>query len=61
MKMYYSLGEDINFCYQRREIQAKSKVIKLGGRESNILLLLLDNPNVILSKDFINKRVWGIY
>ncbi|AMF96263.1 winged helix-turn-helix domain-containing protein [Vibrio harveyi] len=59
MKMYYSLGKDINFCYQRREIQAKSKVIKLGGRESNILLLLLDNPNVILSKDFINKRVWG--
>ncbi|WP_052441955.1 winged helix-turn-helix domain-containing protein [Vibrio hyugaensis] len=59
MKIYYLLGKDIKFCYQRREIQANSEVTKLGGRESNILLLLLEYPNVILSKSFINERVWG--
>ncbi|EGR0205830.1 helix-turn-helix domain-containing protein [Vibrio vulnificus] len=59
MKMYYSIGDGVEFCYQRREIQTSSDVTKLGGREADILLLLLEFPNVVLSKSFINERVWG--
>lgn len=57
--MYYSLGKGVTFCYQKREIKINSKVIQLGGRESNMLLLFLENSNVLLSKELINKRVWG--
>ncbi|EPM5583004.1 winged helix-turn-helix domain-containing protein [Vibrio vulnificus] len=59
MKMYHSIGGGVRFCYQRREIQTSSDVTKLGGREADILLLLLEFPNVVLSKSFINERVWG--
>ncbi|MCU8477601.1 winged helix-turn-helix domain-containing protein [Vibrio vulnificus] len=59
MKMYHSIGDGVEFCYQRREIQTSSDVTKLGGREADILLLLLEFPNVVLSKSFINERVWG--
>ncbi|EKO5173345.1 winged helix-turn-helix domain-containing protein [Vibrio vulnificus] len=59
MKMYHSIGGGVEFCYQRREIQTSSDVTKLGGREADILLLLLEFPNVVLSKSFINERVWG--
>ncbi|WP_155647770.1 winged helix-turn-helix domain-containing protein [Vibrio sp. CUB2] len=57
--MYYTLGENVRFCYQRREIQTNSGVTKLGGREADILLLLLEFSNVVVSKSFINERVWG--
>ena len=59
MKIYYTLGENVKFCYQRREIQTDSDVTRLGGREADILLLLLEFSNVVLSKSFINERVWG--
>ncbi|HFQ5289452.1 TPA: transcriptional regulator [Vibrio vulnificus] len=59
MIMYHPLGCGVKFCYQKREIQSSTDVTKLGGREADILLLLLENPNVVLSKSIINERVWG--
>ncbi|TOE84574.1 hypothetical protein CGJ34_08460 [Vibrio parahaemolyticus] len=59
MTTSYFLGHNIVFCYQRREIKSNTNLIKLGGRESNILLLLLESPNTLLSKAFINDNVWG--
>lgn len=55
----YILGHNVTFCYQRRELKSDANVLKLGGRESSILLLLLESPNTLLSKTFINDNVWG--
>ncbi|MDR5014416.1 MULTISPECIES: winged helix-turn-helix domain-containing protein [Aeromonas] len=59
MRTSYPLGQNATFCYPKREIQTEAGITKLGGRESNILLLLLDTPNTLLSKQFINDKVWG--
>ncbi|MDH5929408.1 winged helix-turn-helix domain-containing protein [Vibrio lentus] len=59
MRTSYSLGNNITFSYPKREIQTDTGVIKLGGREANIMLLLLESPNTLLSKQFINDEVWG--
>ena len=59
MKTSYSLGHNTTFSYPKREIQTDTDVTKLGGREAYILLMLLESPNTLLSKQFINDEAWG--
>jgi predicted ATPase/DNA-binding winged helix-turn-helix (wHTH) protein len=42
----------------RRELLADGRPIKLGGREFDLLLALLEVPGAVISKDELMNRVW---
>ncbi|ASU22435.1 hypothetical protein CCZ37_07450 [Vibrio qinghaiensis] len=56
---FYFLGEGIIFDSLKREIVIDNDRLRLGGRESEILKLLCDNPNKIITKEDIHIKVWG--
>ncbi|CAB1261372.1 putative transcriptional activator ToxR [Vibrio cholerae] len=55
----YFLGNGITFDALKREIIANQQILRLGGRESEILKLLCENPNMVLTKEDIHIKVWG--
>ncbi|EJL6463947.1 winged helix-turn-helix domain-containing protein, partial [Vibrio cholerae] len=55
----YFLGNGITFDALKREIKVNKQLLRLGGRESEILKLLCENPNMVLTKEDIHIKIWG--
>ncbi|OXX32625.1 hypothetical protein B9J90_16830 [Vibrio sp. V09_P4A23P171] len=55
----YFLGNGIIFDSLKREIIVNEQLLRLGGRESEILKLLCENPNMVLTKEDIHIKIWG--
>lgn len=59
MVRYYDLGSEIVFDVLKRQVISESNVVTLGGRETLILKLLSENLNEVVSKEYIQEKVWG--
>lgn len=53
------LEKKLIFDSLKREITINGQAIRLGGRESDILKLLCDTPNTLITKDRLHVEVWG--
>lgn len=42
-----------------RKVTRNGESVELRGKEFDLLLLLMENPGKVLSKDYIFNRVWG--
>lgn len=42
-----------------RKVTRNGEILELRGKEFELLLLLMENPGKVLSKDYIFNRVWG--
>ncbi|MCI5730948.1 MAG: response regulator transcription factor [Eubacterium sp.] len=42
-----------------RKVTRNGETLELRGKEFELLLLLMENPGKVLSKDYIFNRVWG--
>lgn len=59
MERNYILGKRIIFDVLENKINGINQVIRLGGREASILKILYDDRNRAITKDELNKKVWG--
>jgi len=54
-----SIDENINFCYQKRELSFDDgTTISLSQKESQILHYFLNNKNRVISSDEIIQNIW---
>lgn len=53
-----SFGE-LSLCAPRREVRWGKEIIDLTNREFSLLEALLENKNVVLSRDTLLEKVWG--
>lgn len=53
------LEKKVIFDSLKREITINGLPLRLGGRESDILKLLCDTPNTLITKDRLHVEVWG--
>ncbi len=44
----------------RRELLADGRPIKLGGRDFDVLMALIEVPGAVVSKDELMRRAWGM-
>lgn len=54
-----SFGEDFELDLRPRRLRRRGQVLKLERIPLDILLLLLEHPNEVVSRDKIVARVWG--
>ena len=54
----YAKG-DLNIDFSTYEVSARGKAVKLTLKEFELLRFLVQNPNIVLSRDQLLDRVWG--
>lgn len=50
---------DVEVDFERRSVTRKGKEVKVTPAEYNLLLFFLQNPDRVLTRDFILNSVWG--
>ena len=50
---------DLSLCVPRHEVKMRGEEIDLTSREFSLLQVLLENKNVVLSRDSLLEKVWG--
>jgi DNA-binding response OmpR family regulator len=53
------LPPDFNFDYNARLISYENKAIKLSGKESHLMKLMLDHINQVVTRKKLMEEVWG--
>lgn len=51
--------EDLSLDPQRREVHVKQNLIYLTKREFDLLYYLLENKNIVISRETILEHIWG--
>lgn len=51
--------KDIEVDENRAEVKKSNTVLNLTAKEYQLLLYLVKNPNIILSKDILIENIWG--
>lgn len=51
---------DLNLNVSNYELQRGEKSVHLGYKEFEVLKMLLSNPKIVLSKDEIISKIWGL-
>lgn len=54
----YAKG-DLHIDFSTYEVSARGKAVKLTLKEFELLRFLVQNPNIVLSRDQLLDRVWG--
>lgn len=55
---FYQIGR-YTFDFENRILLYNDNVRKLTPKEANLLKLLLDNDNIVLTRDFILRTLWN--
>ena len=61
-----NIFENINKSNNRidetlRQVYSKKRLLELTSKEFKILILLLNNPNQVISRKTLLEKVWGFY
>jgi len=50
----------LQFCPQAREVRVAGASVELTGKEFDLLAYLLENAGIVVSRDQLLDRVWGM-
>ena len=51
---------DLEIFPQERRVYRKQREVSLTNKEFELLLFLIENPNIVFSKDTLFDRIWGL-
>jgi DNA-binding response OmpR family regulator len=57
---FFDLGNGLQYNADTRELYQNNQTVELGGKEQELLELLMSNPTAVVTKEEIERKLWPL-